>query len=95
MLGMEASIRLVGVTAVIVALLVVGYWLYDKDPKLSTFLLLAGLLLAIVYIASEIYYKHKKLWLQSRGYLRLSEHEVARAHYGFPTACTSQFLYLS
>jgi hypothetical protein len=79
MLGMETSIRLVGAAAIIVALLFVGSWLYDKDSKLSTFLLLVASLLAILYIASEIYYKHKKLWLQSRGYLRLSEREAVHA----------------
>lgn len=71
---MELGIRLIGVSAVaavIVAIMWVGYLLYDKEPKLSVVLLIVGLVLAIGFIVSELNYKHKRLELEASGYLRV------------------------
>lgn len=53
------EIRVVGVAATLVALLFVGYLLFDKQPALATFIILMGFLLVIIFLFSEIYFKKK------------------------------------
>lgn len=53
------EIRVVGVAATLVALLFVGYLLYDKQPALATFIILMVFLLIIIFLVSEIYFKKK------------------------------------
>jgi len=54
------SIRIVGTVSAIAILLIIGYLLYDKNPVLSGFFLLIGLLLVVIFVLSEIYFKKQR-----------------------------------
>ncbi len=59
-MSFQISIVTVGAVSVIGILLIIGYLMYDKNPFLSGLFLLIGLLLAIIFVAYEIYFKKQR-----------------------------------
>ena len=66
---MDLWIRIAGITGVAGVVLIVGLFLYDKNPILSGVIIAIGVILAIVVIVSEIYFKNKELEARIQGYL--------------------------
>jgi len=65
----DAIIQLVGTYGLCGTLLLVGYLLYDKNSTLGVILILAGLILSIYVVVSEIEFKrkrHEAPWLFER-----------------------------
>lgn len=65
----DAIIQLVGTYGLCGILLLVGYRIYDKNPAFGVILILAGLILSIYAIVSEIEFKrkrHEAPWLFER-----------------------------
>ena len=59
-MSVQMSIRTVGTVSAIAVLLVIGYLLYDKNQFLSGVFLTVGLLLVVIYVAFEIYFKKQR-----------------------------------
>ncbi len=59
-MAFDISIWLVGVVGALAVLLIIGYLLYDKNPALSGFILMIGLILVVAFVISEIYFKKQR-----------------------------------
>jgi hypothetical protein len=59
-MSFHMSIRTVGAVSAIAVLLIVGYLLYDKNAVFSALFLLFGLVLVVLFVLSEIYFKKQR-----------------------------------
>jgi uncharacterized membrane protein len=58
-----------GVAGIVVTVLAVGAYLYDKNPMLSGIIIAIGLVIAISVIIAEVYLRNKELEARIHGYL--------------------------
>ena len=57
---MQATIVLAGLSGIVISLIICGYLFYEKNQVISIFLLLVGVILAIVFVVSEVLFKKKR-----------------------------------
>ena len=67
---MEKWINLAGKYGLSGLFIIIGYFYYDKNQGVSFIISMFGIILAFIIIISDITYKYKELYYESRGVVR-------------------------